>query len=523
MKYRYIWYNLGLLLLVLSLCMLAVTGWAAWAWTGGEPGELQAIRALGYSIAVGAVLGTILCINGKRPAPDEFGLGRREALLLVALSWLIGAALGGLPYHLWWLEAGQAPEHAFGSWVSCYFESMSGMTTTGATVLSDVDSVPRSLLLWRAMTHWLGGLGIVVLFVAVLPTLGVGGKRLYRVEAPGPQKQGVRPRIRETARVLWLIYVMFTVVQVVLYRLCGMTWFDAVCHSFATIATGGFSTHNASIGYYNAETVSTIQALGIESVTMLFMLLAGINFGLYYHLARGRYDRVWRDPEMRTYFWILGVATLIIAASLWGRQVVTTAGLVIEQSGVGESLRYSLFQVLAIHTTTGFATADFNLWDFLPKAVLVTLMFFGGCAGSTGGGIKVIRILIAFKVILAEIEHIFRPNVVRTIRVGQGAVPREMQQSVLVYVLGILVLYILGAIVITLLEPAGSISIVTAATASAATLNNIGPGLELIGAVENYGFFTAPSKLVMCLLMALGRLEVYTLLVLFTPVFWRQD
>jgi len=513
MNLRYVIRELGLVMIVLSFCMVAVMGWAAWNWAGGNQVERLAMLAMLISAAVGGGMGLVFWLIGSRSGQDY--LGRREALLMVALSWFLGAALAGLPFYAWALmEKTALVDHAFGSFSACYFEAMSGLTTTGATVLSGVDSVPKGLLLWRAMTHWLGGLGIVVLFVAVLPTLGVGGKKLFQVEAPGPQQQGVRPRIRETARVLWLIYLTMTVLAVLLFKLAGMSWFDSVCHTFATLATGGFSTHDASIGGYDS--------IAVDLVTIVFMVLAGVNFGLYYQLARRRFSTVWQDPELRAYLGIMLAATLIIAFCILGKTSTLMTG-VQREVGVVEAVRQSAFQVVSIQTTTGFSTADFDLWGFIPKAVLVTLMFVGASAGSTGGGIKVIRILIAAKVMFAEIERVFRPNVVRTTRVGTGVVDQDLKRSVVVYLLVILVLFGLGTLALKLIEPAGTLDFATAATASAATLNNIGPGLGKVGATHNYSCFSAPSKLVLSFLMVLGRLEVFAVLVLFHPAFWRSD
>ena len=254
-----------------------------------------------------------------------------------------------------------------------------GLTTTGASVLSEIERLPHGLLLWRAMTHWLGGLGIVVLFVAVLPTLGVGGKKLFQVEAPGPTSQGVRPRIVETARILWMIYVGMTVVEILALRLFGMGWFESVCHTFATLATGGFSTRNASVGAFDS--------LGIEVTIIVFMVLAGANFGVYYQIIRCRFQNVWRDPELRLYLGVMALASTVVAVSLMGQPVITTTGDVVTTS-TADAVRYGVFQVVSIQTTTGYCTADFDQWGFVGKAVLIGLMFVGASAGSTGGGIK---------------------------------------------------------------------------------------------------------------------------------------
>ena len=489
-------------LLLAALLTMACVDMSAGEWAGQ--------RALLVTVAIGAGVGGVLWMIGRR---GRDLLGRREALMLVAVSWLGLAALAGLPYWIWAMFAGaQAVDHPFRSFVSCYFEAMSGLTTTGATVLSDVESLPQGLLLWRALTHWLGGLGIVVLFVAVLPTLGVGGKRLFEIEAPGPKAQGVHPRIRETARVLWLIYLGLTVSQIGVLWAMGMTLFDAVCHTFATLATGGFGNYNDSAGHFSHW--------GIRITFIVFMVLAGVNFGVYYQLLRRKFRSVWQNPELRVYLGILVVGSVIVAASLVGRPMVGADGNDIEPS-TGAAIGHGVFQVVSIQTTTGFVTADFDQWSTLPKTVLLVLMFVGASAGSTGGGIKVIRCLVAVKVMMAEVERVFRPNVVRTIRVGKWAVEPELRLSTIVYVLGILLLFMLGTILLLLLE-GDRVSFTTAATACVATLNNIGPGLELVGATGNYGHFSALSQVLLSLLMALGRLEVYAVLVLFLPSFWRE-
>lgn len=515
-NYRYVCRQLGLLTFVLTGSMLLVTLLTI-QWLGATHTEWAAERAMFITVALGGVIGVALWLAGR--GGQQF-LGRRDALLLVALSWLLGAALAGLPFWFWALLGGQATAgHPFHSFIDCYFEAMSGLTTTGATVLGRIEpgagfaTPPRGLLLWRATTHWLGGLGIVVLFVAVLPTLGVGGKRLFQVEAPGPAAPGVRPRIAEAARALWLIYVGLTCAEVLLLRLAGLSFFDAVCHTFATLATGGFSTWNASVGHFRSATV--------DAIIVLFMVLAGVNFAVYHQLIRRDFRRAWSDPEWRLYVCVLVGASVVIASRLHGARIFTTHGEVIDAAGLGDALRYGVFQVVSIQTTTGFCTADFDRWDVLSKAVLVAVMFVGASAGSTGGGIKVIRCLISFKVILAEVERVFRPNVVRTVRVGRLSVDPDQRQGAIVYVLCVLLLFAGGTLVLLLCET--DLSFTTAATATAATLNNIGPGLARVGALQNYGWFGAPAKLVLCLLMVLGRLEVFAIFVLFRPSFWRGE
>ncbi len=507
MNTRFVVRYLGLLMAVLGASVLLTAG-ADWVLTEHVTADVPGVKALVVSGLIGWLFAGLLLWLGRQGSDS---LGRREALLLVALSWFLGAALSGLPYYFW-AKLVCEPDHPFSSFVACYFEAMSGLTTTGATVLSDIEALPTSLLLWRATTHWLGGLGIVVLFVAVFPMLGVGGKRLFAVEAPGPSQPGVKPRIRETARILWIIYLGLTCIEIGLLKLAGMTLFDSICHTFATLATGGFSTRNTSVGGFGPA---------IQIIMIVFMVLAGANFGLYYHVLQGRWKRFFQDPELRVYLGILLVASLLVSASLIGERMFATTGQMVEPS-VGQAVLHGTFQTVSIQTTTGFCSADFNLWAFGPKAILLVLMFVGGCAGSTGGGIKVIRLLVAFKVVLCEIERVFRPNVVRSIKVGKSVIDPAMRQAVLVYILGIFILFGLGAIAIMWFETGSQCDFITAATASAATLNNIGPGLARVGAIENFGWFSSPSLIVMSLLMALGRLEVYAIAVLFVPSFWRK-
>ena len=519
MNFRYVSRLLGLLLGVLaaSMALALVVEWLGYA--SASQAERMSLYSLLWATCITGAAGGLLWGLGRHTRVEQ--LNRRDALLLVALAWLIGAGFAASPYFAWALLGGTAalpegPPHPFDSFAACYFEAMSGLTTTGATVLAappnDIETIPKGLLLWRAMTHWLGGLGIVVLFVAVLPVVGVGGKKLFQIEAPGPKAQGVRPRVKETARVLWLIYLSLTAAQTVAYALAGMPWFDAVCHTFATLATGGFSTRNASIGYY-------YDTPAIDAITIVFMLFAGINFGLYYQLVNRKFASVYRDPELRLYLGIIAVATCIIAVWLWRDPVVTTGGKQHQESALF-AVRDSLFQVVSIMTTTGYCTIDFEQWPFGPKAILVGLMFVGGMAGSTGGGCKVVRFLIAFKIIAAEFERIFRPRIIKPIRVGEETVDSDTARSVLIYLLMVVFIFALGSVALMLLEPVNQLSYTSAATATIATFMNIGPGLDAVGAVDNYGFFTTPSKLVMALLMALGRLELFAILVLLTPRFW---
>lgn len=520
--------QLGLLLLVLSVFLFGLTLFSAaelLLWK--EASESDALWAFLISALITAAGGglSFLLVHPKRSV-----IGRREALLLVALSWILAAILCALPYLTWAHLSESHQDHPFRSPVNCCFESMSGLTTTGATILGgdrddprhiDIESLPPSINLWRAVTHWLGGLGIVVLFVAVLPSLGVGGKRLYRIEAPGPSPEGVHPHIRETARILWLIYLGLTILEIVALCLAGLGLYDSVCHTFATLATGGFSTKNGSVAELNS--------VAADIIIIFFMILAGGNFALYYFLIRGKTKTVLRDVEMRFYLFLLFGGALIVIIAIAGQQLVLTTGETVGPS-TGEAVRQGLFTTISIQTTTGFCTADFDLWPFLAKAVLIFLMFVGGCGGSTAGGIKVIRVWIALKMIYVELEKAFRPNLVRPIKVGTTPLDADMKQATVAYVLSIILLFGIGSCVIMMLEPQPTqespeqgCNYETAATASLATLCTIGPGLDKVGATQNYEWFTDGSKLILILLMVIGRLEIFAIVVLFTPQFWRDS
>ncbi|MCA9290570.1 MAG: TrkH family potassium uptake protein [Phycisphaerales bacterium] len=515
MNLRFVFQQLGLLLIVLSVTLVGIGLWALLPLGLGDGSRYSGATSMFVAALVGCVSGSVLYFGAKRNGAGSTFFGRREALLLVAMSWMVGAALSALPLFFWAWEFGDdAGNTTFRSFVNCYFEAMSGLTTTGATVLTNIENLPRSILLWRATTHWLGGIGIVVLFVAVLPSLGVSGKKLFRVEAPGPQPEGVTPHIRDTSRILWYIYIGFTVVEVaLLWALTPMGLFDAVCHTFGTLATGGFSTRNASVGGYDSMTA--------DLIIIVFMVLAGANFGLYYQLFRGKFRSVWRDTELRAYLIIIGIAAVIVSGALWsaGVPIVTTAGTAVEPT-LAESLRYGTFTTISIQTTTGFCTADFNVWPFIAQATIIALMFIGGCAGSTGGGIKVVRIWIVLKIFFGEIERVFRPSVVRATRLGNTTVDDALKLATVAYVLGIVLLFASGAVVLKMFDPGQSFT--TCATASITTLCNVGPGLDNVGAIENYHKFSWESKLVLTLLMALGRLEVFAIIVLFSPRFWRR-
>jgi len=410
----------------------------------------------------------------------------------VVASWMGLATLGALPFYL----SGAMP-----SFIDCLFEAMSGFTTTGSTVLAQVEILPKSLLFWRAMTHWLGGMGIIVLSLAILPFLGVGGMQLFQAEMPGPTKDRLAPRIQDTARILWGVYVLFTAVETMLLMFGGLDFFEAVCHAFATLATGGFSTHTSSISQFNS--------VYIETVIMVFMFLAGTNFTLHHHGFSGRFSAYVKSEEFQLYLGITVVAILLVT-------VINLAYGVYSSSG--ESLRTASFQVLSILTTTGFGTADFDQWPPACRLLLVILMFIGGCAGSTGGGIKVVRILLFFKYARIQLKSLVHPRTVSTLKLGRVKVPSD----VVVAVLGFFALYIAVFLSASLIVTSLGVDLVTGTTAVIATLNNIGPGLSLVGPAGNFGHLPPAAKLVLTFCMLAGRLELYTVAVLLSPGFWKM-
>lgn len=527
MNFRFVILQLGLIFGVLAAALLAVACWSgieAWITTNDSSTntEWYACISLVMSAGISAVMGGIMWIFTRRNSITQFG--RREALLMVGLSWLVGAAIAGLPFFIWAhlinqqpviLESFNSQPHIFNSFIDCYFEAMSGLTTTGATVLTHIGNIPQGILLWRATTHWLGGLGIVVLFVAVLPSLGVGGKKLFRVETPGPTPEGVRPQIGETARILWLIYLGMTIAEIIALKLAGMNWFDSVCHTFATLATGGFSTSDASVGGYKSSMIDTI--------IIVFMVLAGVNFALYYQLIQKRFNVIWKDTELRVYIIILLLGSIIMFLSLTGNPVSTTDGQTINHASMPQALRYGVFTSVSVQTTTGFCNADFNKWPLFAQGTLLLLMFIGSSAGSTGGGIKVIRLVIAIKVMASEIERSFRPNVIRSLKIANIQISPELRQATLAYIIGVVIIFVAGTGLLLFIETDNAIDFRTAISASAATLFNVGPGLSRVGAIENYAWFHPISKIIMSILMAIGRLEVFAIVVLFTPRFWRGD
>lgn len=449
----------------------------------------RTLRAFAIPVGLGAAFAAAAWIG--KIVEKKISLPPRDGFLFVALAWVCASALGALPFTL----AGKI------SYIDAFFETISGFTTTGASILTDIESMPKSLLLWRSTTHWLGGMGIVVLTVAILPLLGVGGLGLMEAETPGPSVDKITPRISSTAKILWLIYVALTVAEIGLLLLGGMDWFDSITHTFGTMATGGFSPKNVSVGHYRSAY--------IDVVITVFMLAAGLNFTLYFKLISGKAASVFRDTEARVYLGVFTIAALIIAWDL------SRNG---SYANFGASLRFAGFQASSILTTTGFVTADYALWPELSQTVLFLLMFVGGCAGSTGGGIKVIRIVFLTKMAFSEMRYLLNPRGVFGIFVDG----KSLRKNIIYDTAAFFLLYIFLLLGTTLVVSAGGYDILTSLSASLACVGNIGPGFGRVGPAFNYAFLPDAIKLWLSFAMLAGRLEIYTIFILFTRAFWRR-
>jgi trk system potassium uptake protein len=476
---------LRLISIMLTVLGLAIGLCAGIAWLCADPWQVRFGMVASACIVLAVGLSTFVLTRGP------VDLSRRDGFGIVTFGWLAAAILGSLPFIL----TGVITDP-----VAAIFETMSGFTTTGASVLTDLEAIPRSVLFWRALTHFFGGMGVLVLCVAILPLLGVGGMQIYRAEMPGPSKDRLTPRIATTAKLLWGVYVFLCVAEAVLLRVGGMDWFDAFCHAFATMATGGFSTRTASVAAYGSAY--------IETVIIVFMFLAGINFALNFRALLGRPLCYFRDPEFRFYLGTWLVATAIVVLSIY-RTVYPS---------LSYSIRAAFFQTTSVMTTTGFCTEDFDRWPGASKVVLILLMFIGGCAGSTGGGIKNIRILVLVKKALREITLFMQPQAVMKVKIGREPVSQDVISHISGFFIVFMLIFAGGTLVMTLFTP----DLQTALTSVIATLGNIGPGLGGVGAVQNYAAIPTGGKAFLTVLMLMGRLELYTVLIVLLPRFWKK-
>ncbi len=415
---------------------------------------------------------------------DAFSFARSEAFLLVSAAWLVAAFAGALPFVI---------EFGFGFAVDAFFESASGFTTTGATIFIDVESLPKSFLLWRALIQWIGGMGIIVLGIAILPKLAVGGMELLAAEAPGPIQEKLTPRIAQTAKALWGIYVLLTALEVAVLLLLGLGPLDAVAHAFATMATGGFSTKNESIRAFGS--------VGVEWTVIVFMVLAGASFAIHYQWLRGKFSALKRDSELRLYLAILVVSSAVVLLNLMLSGVTPS---------LFEGIRLAVFQVVSIVTTTGFVTAEYEHWPELSRTLLFLLMFTGGCAGSTGGSVKIVRLLIVFKKIAVDVKRVLQPHAVLPVQLRGRAIPDDIVSSVTTFFVLFVLLFVSGGVslIVMGLDP------VTSFSAAAACLGNVGPGFGEVGPSLSYAGLPAPAKVLLAMLMIVGRLELYTVIVI---------
>ncbi len=494
LNFKIIFHLMGLLLLVNGAFML-IASIFSFAYDDGV--GLQMI----YAGVVTLVIGGLLMFLTRK---HEKELDKRDGYIIVTFGWLIMALAGTLPY----VFTGAIP-----GFVNAFFETMSGYTTTGASILDDIESLPEGVLVWRSITHWIGGMGIIVLAIAILPLLGIGGMQLFAAEAPGPSASKLHPRITDTAKRLWIIYVGYTVIETVMLQVAGMSFFDAINHSLSTLSTGGFSTKNDSIAHWNGQPI-------IQYIIMVFMFLAGTNFVLSYFAFKTKFSKILKDEEFKAYSYIiLGLSVVAILFIYFKADIsASTVNHPMVYGELESAIRHGLFQVLAIVTTTGFVSADYTLWTPFLTIFFFGMMFLGGSAGSTAGGIKVVRHLIMIKNGIMEFKRTLHPRAILPVRYNN----RSVAQPIVFNILAFFILYMLSFIVGVLVFSILGLDFETALGASASSLGNVGPALGDLGPVDNYSGLPQIAKIWATLLMLIGRLELFTVLILFTPFFWRN-
>ena len=534
MNKNFIIFSIGRLLEVLAFILLIPAAIAFFEIPSKVfPGVIMDYRLLGFVIAIASsfVCGSILKIIGSN---ELSGTGIREGFAIVTFGWLVLTLFGSLPLFIYFISQADAVtlDVGFRAFTDSYFEIMSGFTTTGASILTNVEALPRGILYWRSMTHWLGGMGIVTLALAILPIFGIASYQMFRGEVPGPTSERLKPRLAQTAKVLWGVYALLTLVEVILLKFGGMSLFDAQCHAFGTMATGGFSTKNTSIGSYNSAY--------IDWVIIVFMFFAGMNFIIHYQvLFTRKWNLVKDNREFRFYASVILIAILLSTVVLHLRGIAPeeqiadsfrsqplsesalTQKMAVEEAKIASPLdtfRYAAFQVVSITTTTGYSTADSDMWPNFIRFLLVVLMFFGGCAGSTGGGIKMVRIMVGIKTAWREVKTLIQPRLIVPIKIAE----KELNEKQVANIVGFIALFlgcfvIFSAIMSFLID-----DFTTAVTSVVATMCNIGPGLSGIGATENYAWIPMSGKWVLALCMLLGRLEIYTVLIALSPISWKK-
>lgn len=441
-----------------------------------------------YSTLITAGAGCIMMYSVK---VHDRVLAKKDGYFIVAMIWLIFSVFGSLPYML---------GNTIPSFPDAFFETMSGFTTTGSSVIDDLEAIPHATLFWRSLTQWLGGLGIIVLFIAILPSLGIEGRDLYVAEVPGPTHNKMSATFTATSRRLWLLYIILTALETILLMFGGMDFFDGICHSFTTMATGGFSTKQASVGYWDSAY--------IQYVITVFMFIAGINFTLCYTAFKGHWRKLLRDNEFQLYLFLAVAASVVIGTGLY------IAGW----ADVEKSFRDAAFQVITLMTTTGYATADYNLWPAMLGLILFLLMFAGACAGSTSGGLKVIRVFLLFKNSFTELKRIIHPNGVITVKYNERSVHPNIMTNIMGFTILFLIIFTIGTLIMTFFIE----DIFTASSAVITSMSNVGPGFGSLGPMYTFSHLNDFAKIFLALLMLVGRLEILTVMVLFTKSFWKK-
>ncbi len=523
---------LGSLSILMACIMLVPLGLALWEENQTALGNIDHFKqsiALALSIFLALIFGLSVKKLTSKYSENQL-IKPAEGFAISGLGWILLSFWGALPLYL-----GGIVEN----FTDGYFEIISGFTTTGSSVfgtakidggLGLIERLPKSILLWRSLTHWLGGMGIIVLSLAVLPALRAGGYQMFAAEVPGPTAEKLRPRLKDTAAILWGVYVLLSLAEMLLLwrggptspTEGGMSILDSICHTFGTMATGGFSTKDASIGYY--AKIGHVNADYFEYVIIVFMFLAGSNFVLHYKALHGELGSYKKDTEFKFYFKCVAFATIVIMMIIW-------FGNMNGCNTLEDAFRISLFQVLSITTTTGFATANFDVWPNICRILLVTLMFFGGCAGSTGGGMKMIRIQVVMKNAIRELKRLINPRAVITVKQGEMNIKEQVLANIMIFVCLYLIIFAVASVLVVASLNMASIGsaaesandqLITGVTAVIATLNNIGPGLSGVGATCNFGSLPIVTKWILCLCMLIGRLEVYTIVIMFLPFTWRK-
>jgi trk system potassium uptake protein TrkH len=448
-------------------------------------------------------LGLILYFFNK---PKSTNIQKKEGYLIVTLGWLVLSITGMLPY----LFTGSIPNIT-----NAFFETLSGYSTTGSSILTDIESLPKGILFWRSATHWIGGMGIIVLTIAILPLLGIGGMQLFMAEAPGPSTDKLHPRISDTAKRLWLIYVSLTLTEFLLLKVAGMTWFDAINHAMATMSTGGFSTKNASLAHYNGMPM-------VQYIVIAFMFIAGTNFVLSYFALKGKVKRIFQSEEFKYYFFgILILSSLVAVLIIFFQDpnLSTTIDHPMVYGKTESAIRHALFSVISVVTTTGFVSADFTMWSFFATGIFFALFFVGGSAGSTSGGVKIVRHIVMLKNSFLEFKKALHPNAIVPVRYDGKTVSQTIVFNIISFFIIYMCIFVVSSTILTFF----GLDFISALGAAASSLGNIGPAIGSVSPVDNYAHLSTGAKWFCSFLMLIGRLELFTVLILFSPFFWRKN